>query len=216
MSQDVNVFKFYFNCILYFFLVEGIKKLNLRYLNQFYSKTFFGCKDNYEFNCLANDFSQGVALFNYLNQTSELVHMQEFLILLLNHYETFLWLSENRVSAFQLKLNFLSYKNCKFEVKSNQNLSNLLICWMKYILSLKFNNLVLFDEIIKFIGFENTDCDFGIESLIKIHFYYLYIQYKNHSVTLNLIKDIIFELTGASIPFNLYQNIRNIFNMFSS
>ena len=230
IEKFINLLESRCECILYFFLTEGIHQLNLLDINRIYSKTFFGLKDIYEYNCLASDFSQGSTLLKYLDHTSELMYLQQFLEVLLNNYESFLMLGESRILAYQLKLNFLSYKNCIVKTKASKNSSNppnlsnpsnesnALVCWMKYIISLQFGNLKLFDFITEVIGFKNINCDdqdIGIEILIRNFFPLLYLQYKNHSLTLNLIKDIIFELTGASLPFNLYQTIRNLFGRFS-
>ena len=98
IEKFINVIESDCACILYFFLTEGINKLDVSHLNLIYSETAFHLKDDYEKNCLAKDYLQAVVLFKYLNQTTNIEVLKNILVELLNQYNAFELISENRDS----------------------------------------------------------------------------------------------------------------------
>ena len=66
--------------------------------------------------------------------------------------------------------------------------------------------------------YENIDCHkdrIELEKHIRIYYPNLYRQLITHSDLLNLIKEIIFEYSGVSIPLSLYKALENYFSKFN-
>ena len=144
IENFINVIESNCGCILYFFLTEGIDQLDMRDCNisQFDNALHF--KDYYELNCVARDYSQAVTLLKYLNQTSGINAVKSFLKEILNNYEAFNRLGDDKDSNYQIRVAFLSSENCNKYVFINSDLKSILICWLKDIISQSFSDLDLF------------------------------------------------------------------------